>query len=78
MFLFFSGPAPSSPTTELFRFPSSSLQPPGGRMVVTKEMMKTYLRTGAHSTLILLHPKVAQKSYGNEKRFFCPPPCIYL
>jgi len=45
---------------------------------LTKDAMERYLLDRNDLVLVILHAKVAQKSYGNEKRFFSARHLVYI
>ncbi|KAF9523603.1 hypothetical protein CPB83DRAFT_775195 [Crepidotus variabilis] len=48
------------------------------RRIVRDHVLHDPQRVLPMTTVICLHAAVAQKSYGSEKRFLCPPPVVHI
>lgn len=54
--------------TVLIRY-ENHVNPTYSPQALSRVQMQRYLRERDHETVVVLHAKVAQKSYGNEKRW---------
>ncbi|KAI0307908.1 hypothetical protein B0F90DRAFT_1930918 [Multifurca ochricompacta] len=48
------------------------------RRVVRDHISQDPSRATSMTTVVCMHAAVAQKSYGSEKRFLCPPPVVHI
>ncbi|KAF9819934.1 hypothetical protein IEO21_01795 [Rhodonia placenta] len=78
-----SGPGPSTQSQRANvkrRLEDSDAENPHNkiRRVVQDHVSHDPARVMPMTTVICLHAAVAQKSYGTEKRFLCPPPVVHI